>query len=59
MLIQVLLREFSGVTHSVFSTVMLSFKGESQIETYETLVTFKEMTEEEIERSMFYQKRSW
>jgi septum formation protein len=43
---RVLLREFSGVTHSVFSTVMLSFKGESQIETCETLVTFKEMTEE-------------
>ena len=46
---RVLLREFSGVTHSVFSTVMLSFKGESQIETCETLVTFKEMTDEEIE----------
>ena len=46
---RVLLREFSGVTHSVFSTVMLSFKGESQIKTCETLVTFKEMTDEEIE----------
>ena len=37
------------MTHSVFSTVMLSYKGESQIETCETLVTFKEMSEQEIE----------
>ena len=44
-----LLREFSGTTHSVFSTVMLSYKERSRIETCETLVTFKKMSDEEIE----------
>ena len=44
-----LLKEFSGNTHSVFSTVMLSHKGRSRIETCETLVSFKKMSDEEIE----------
>ena len=44
-----LLREFSGTTHSVFSTVMLSYRGKSRTETCETFVTFKEMSEQEIE----------
>ena len=46
---RVLLREFSGTTHSVFSTVMLSYRGKSEIKTCETLVSFKEMSEQEIE----------
>ena len=44
-----LLREFSGNTHSVFSTVMVSYGENSLIETCETKVTFKLMSEAEIE----------
>ena len=46
---RVLLREFSGTTHSVFSTVMLSYRGKSEIKTCETLVSFKDMSEQQIE----------
>ena len=44
-----LLREFSGKTHSVFSTVMVTYGDNSLIETCETKVSFKHMTEDEIE----------
>ena len=44
-----LLREFSGATHSVFSTVMVSTTEQSILKTCETRVSFKNMTEQEIE----------
>ena len=44
-----LLREFSGATHSVFSTVMISTIEQSMLKTCETKVSFKNMTKEEIE----------
>ena len=44
-----LLREFSGKTHSVFSTVMISHGDNSIIETCETKVTFKLMSDAEID----------
>ena len=44
-----LLREFSGATHSVFSTVMVSTTKQSILKTCETKVSFKNMTEQEIE----------
>ena len=44
-----LLREFSGATHSVFSTVMVSTTEQSILKTCETKVSFKNMTEQEIE----------
>ena len=44
-----LLREFSGATHSVFSTVMVSTTEQSISKTCETRVSFKNMTEQEIE----------
>ena len=44
-----LLREFSGATHSVFSTVMVSTTEQSISKTCETKVSFKNMTEQEIE----------
>ena len=44
-----LLREFSGATHSVFSTVMVSTTKQSILKTSETKVSFKNMTEQEIE----------
>ena len=44
-----LLREFSGTTHSVFSTVMVSTTEQSILKTCETRVSFKNMTEQEIE----------
>ena len=44
-----LLREFSGATHSVFSTVMISTTEQSLLKTCETKVSFKNMTKEEIE----------
>ena len=44
-----LLREFSGATHSVFSTVMVSTTEQSVLKTCETRVSFKNMTEQEIE----------
>lgn len=44
-----LLREFSGATHSVFSTVMVSTTEQSILKTSETKVSFKNMTEQEIE----------
>ena len=44
-----LLREFSGATHSVFSTVMISTTEQSMLKTCETKVSFKNMTKEEIE----------
>ncbi len=44
-----LLREFSGKTHSVFSTVMVTYGDNSLIETCETKVSFKHMSEDEIE----------
>ena len=44
-----LLREFSGATHSVFSTVMVSTTERSILKTCETRVSFKNMTEQEIE----------
>ena len=44
-----LLKEFSGATHSVFSTVMVSTTEQSILKTCETRVSFKNMTEQEIE----------
>ena len=44
-----LLKEFSGKTHSVFSTVMVSYEEKSLIKTCETKVTFKIMSDDEIE----------
>ena len=44
-----LLREFSGATHSVFSTVMVSTTEQSILKTCKTKVSFKNMTEQEIE----------
>ena len=44
-----LLREFSGATHSVFSTVMVSTTEQSILKTCETRVSFKNMTEQAIE----------
>ena len=44
-----LLRECSGTTHSVFSTVMVSTTEQSILKTCETKVSFKTMTEQEIE----------
>ena len=44
-----LLREFSGATHSVFSTVMVSTTERSILKTCETRVSFKNMAEQEIE----------
>ena len=44
-----LLREFSGTTQSVFSTVMVSTTEQSILKTCETRVSFKNMTEQEIE----------
>ena len=44
-----LLREFSGATHSVFSTVMVSTTEQFILKTCETKVSFKKMTEQEIE----------
>ena len=44
-----LLKEFSGATHSVFSTVMVSTTEQSILKTCETRVSFKTMTEQEIE----------
>lgn len=43
-----MLEEFSGKTHSVFSSVMVSFKGRELIKTCKTLVTFKELESKEI-----------
>lgn len=44
-----MLNEFSNQTHSVFSTVMISNSEKSLITTCKTLVTFKELSEDEIE----------
>ena len=44
-----MLNEFSNQTHSVFSTVMISNSEKSLITTCKTLVTFKELGEDEIE----------
>ena len=45
-----LLREFSGTTHSVFSSVMISYQQRQVIKTCETLVTFKKLEMNEIEK---------
>ena len=51
-----LLREFSGATHSVFSTVMISTIEKSILKTCETKVSFKNMTKEEIEEYVCLKK---
>ncbi len=38
-----MLKEFSGTTHSVFSSVMISYEQRQAIKTCETLVTFKKL----------------
>ena len=45
-----MLKEFSGTTHSVFSSVMISYQQRQAIKTCETLVTFKKLEMNEIEK---------